>query len=319
LDSPEANSHELRLLKLAHPLPGSTPAENRRPLRIPGRFDGWLLEQVLRDLFPQVPASEWVDLVKEGRLLAPGGKPAQLQRTVRGGEEFTRVTPDEIEPDVSADIRLLYQDEALIVIHKPAPLPVHPCGRFNRNTLSHMLNLVWQQESPRQCHRLDSNTTGVLVCARSPHFARLVQKQFTEGKVSKRYLTKVWGHVAHDELEINLPIQGRTGKLGLRTVAAENQGLPSLTRLRVLSRNKDGTSTLDVIPVTGRTNQIRVHLWYIGHPVVGDPAYLRCGATGERQTLEPGEEPMHLHCREVGLSHPVSAKHVCFSCEPAWF
>ena len=311
-------SSQQRLLQLAEALPGSTPAENRRPLRIPGRFDRWTLEQTLEQLFPQLPLSEWVEVVRQGQLLAPGGEPARMDQTVRGGQEFTRIFPEEIEPDVSAEIRLLYEDKALIVVHKPAPLPVHPCGRFNRNTLSHMLSLAWRPDSPLHCHRLDANTTGVLVCARTPHFARLVQEQFEKRKVNKVYLARVWGHVTDDKREIDLPIQAQSGKLGLRRVAPKNQGLPSLTKLRVLSRNEDGTSSLEVIPVTGRTHQIRVHLWHMGHPIVGDPAYLQGGVKGERQALELGDPPMQLHCQEMRLQHPISRKPVSFSCRPTW-
>lgn len=310
--------HQSRLAELAAALPGSTPAVNRRPLRIPGRLDKLTLEQALEQLFPQVPRQEWIDLVTQGRLLAPDGKPAQLAKSVRGGEEFSRLSPEEVEPEVSADIRLLYEDEALIVIHKPAPLPMHPCGRFNRNSLRHLLHLVWQPEMPLHCHRLDSNTTGVLVCARSPDIARAMQQQFVQGRVSKRYLAKVLGHVRENELEINLPIANTHSKLGLRHIAGAKQGLASLTRFRVLARHEDGTSTLEVLPITGRTNQIRVHLWHIGHPILGDPAYLPGAAIGERQTLQIGDPPMHLHCQEIGLTHPISDQEIRFHCQPEW-
>lgn len=300
-------------------LPGSTPAENRRPLRIPGRLDRLTLAQALGQLFPQVPEQEWRELVTKDRLLAPDGKRALLSRRVRGGEEFTRISSEDIEPEVSADIRLLYEDEALIVINKPAPLPMHPCGRFHRNTLRHLLNLVWHPETPQHCHRLDANTTGVLVCARSPHILRSIQEQFGQGKVSKRYLARVLGHVSEDELEINLPISNTHTKLGLRDITCASKGLASLTKLRVLARHQNGTSTLEVLPITGRTNQIRVHLWHIGHPIVGDPAYLPGATTGERQTLRVSDPPMHLHCQEIGLVHPISGRDLSFSCAPEWF
>ena len=309
---------EQRLLELAHALPGRIPSENHRPLRIPGRCDCWVLREALEHLYPRVPASEWRELVKTGHFLAPGGQPADLEQTVRAGQEFTSITPGETEPDVSADIRLIYEDQAMIVVHKPAPLPVHPGGRFNRNTLRHLLSLAWQPESPRHCHRLDSNTTGVLVCVRERRFSKLVQQQFDKKQVDKLYLAKVWGHVTEDEFEIDLPIDAKPGKFGLRRLAPTNEGLASLTKLKVLSRNQDGTSTLEVVPVTGRTHQIRLHLWHIGHPIVGDPAYLRGLARGQKQTLELGEAPMHLHCREMRLKHPISGETVSFRCEPSW-
>ena len=300
--------------QVCSPLPGSTPAENRRPLRIPGRLDGYRLQQVLGQLFPQVAAPEWAELCSQGRLQAADGKPACLDQIVRGGEQFWRVELAEVEPDVNAKLRLLYQDEALLVLDKPAPLPMHSCGRFHRNTLRHFLQLAWHPQAPRPVHRLDANTTGVVICARTHHFARLVQGQFARGEVDKRYLARVQGHPPSDSFVVDLPIADEPQQAGIR---APGEGSPARTEFTVLNRDPNGTSLLEARLNSGRTNQIRAHLWHCGLPVVGDPAY-KPGGLGHSQTLSLAEAPMLLHSWKITLSHPLSKLPVEFSTPPPW-
>lgn len=318
---PQARSAEAlarRQQALAHattPLPGSVPADNRRPIRIPGRLDGATLGDVLATLFPHLPADGWEELAADGRLRHPTGRPAVLGESTRAGEEYTRILRDDIEPDVNGNIRVLHEDEALLVIDKPAPLPMHPCGRYNRNTLRQILHLAWHPECPRPAHRLDANTTGVLVCARTRHFAKLLQPGFARGEVGKWYLAKVHGHPADDAFVIDHPVDSEPGEAGVRAMDAGGDR-HALTRFRVLTRHDDGTSTLEAEPVTGRTNQIRAHLWHAGYPIIGDPSYLTGGALGRRQTLDTDDAPLRLHSHRIRLKHPLSGEWVEFSCPP---
>lgn len=302
----------------ARPLPGSVPAENRRPLRIPGRLDGFTLSEALGALFPQVSNLDWAHVIAAGELLDTNSSPANLTRVVRAGEEFTRITPDCIEPEVAFDIEVLYEDEILLVVSKPAPLPVHPCGRFQRNTLQYLLRSVWNVEPPRPCHRLDADTSGVMVYALSRWAAHEIQRQFSQGSVRKRYLTKVHGHPVEDDTTVDLPIRKSREISGVREVAKVGEGQPCRTHIRVLKRNPDSTALLEVEPMTGRTNQIRLHLWHLGHPVVGDPSYLPNGRVEAKRTLAPGDAPMHLHCREVSCIHPLSEQEITFRQDPVW-
>jgi hypothetical protein len=93
---------------------------------------------------------------------------------------------------------ILHEDEALIVVNKPAPLPIHPSGRFNRNTLQAILQTVYHPQKPRPAHRLDANTSGIVVFTRTRHFAKFVQPQFERGEVEKIYLARVFGHPVDD-------------------------------------------------------------------------------------------------------------------------
>jgi RluA family pseudouridine synthase len=227
------------------------------------------------------------------------------------------VFPGTIEPAVHAGIEVLHEDEAILVLAKPAPLPMHACGRFNRNTLVHFLHAAWHPEKPKPAHRLDANTSGVVVCARTRHFAKLLQPQFTRGEVEKVYLARVHGHPADDEFTIDAPISAEPTQLGGREI--EEDGRSAVTRFRVLRRDGDGTALLEARPLTGRTNQIRIHLWHEGFPIAGDPLYLREGGRGDTQTLALGDPPMGLHAWKLSFRHPLSGERVVFEAPaPGW-
>jgi RluA family pseudouridine synthase len=211
----------------------------------------------------------------------------------------------------------LHEDEAIVVVNKPAPLPLHPSGRFNRNTLQWILNQVYHPEKLRPVHRLDGNTTGVIVLARTRHFAGKLQPQFAAGRVEKIYLARVQGHPPTDRFECDASIGTETTELGGRGIDAE--GLAALTEFAVLNRFSDGTALVEVRPHTGRTNQIRVHLWHLGWPVVGDQAYLPNQRMGETQTHRPDDPPLCLHALRITLEHPLTRERVTFeSPVPDW-
>lgn len=309
---------EAALRKVCEPLPGSVAQENRRPVHIPAAHDRRELIDVLPELFPHIPREEWERRCDEGRFVSYGGIVRGRHHVVRAGERVIQVFPSETEPDVSTDIRILHEDEAILVIRKPAPLPMHASGRFHRNTLQYLLNEVYGPKYPRPVHRLDANTSGLVVFARTRHFCRLLQRQFIEGKVEKRYLVRVHGHPAEDRFSCDAPISQESGALGTRTVDEED-GLESRTGFEVIERLADGTSLLEAVLHTGRTNQIRVHLWQAGHGVVGDPAYLADGTLGGTQTLDPELAPLCLCAWKLSFTHPRSGERLKFRIgRPEW-
>jgi UPF0176 protein len=305
------------LARITNPLPGSLTYENRRPIRIPAHLDGAPILGVLESLFPHTSAGHWLEHLTAGLVLDPKGSPATPEQLARAGEEWQRIFPGTVEPDVSPAIRVIHEDEAILVLHKPAPLPMHPSGRFNRNTLVHFLHEAWHPEKPRPAHRLDANTSGVVVCARTRHFAKLLQPQFSRGEVGKTYLARVHGHPPEDSFLVDAPITDQPCELGAREI--EESGRDARTGFRVLSRDADGTSLLEVKPLTGRTNQIRIHLWHAGFPIVGDPVYLTSGKRGDTQTISPEAPPMCLHASKIAFDHPLTGTRVEFTAEtPAW-
>jgi RluA family pseudouridine synthase len=312
-------AREQAIRRVCYPLPGSVPQENRRPVNIPATHDKRRLLDVLIDLFPQISPAEWESRCDAGRFLNYGGKVRGKDHIVRAGERVVQVFPPDVEPPVATDIRVLYEDEALIVVRKPAPLPMHASGRFHRNTLQYLMNLACEPPHiPRPVHRLDANTTGIVLFARTRHFCRLMQRQFIEGTVDKRYLVRVTGHPEKDVFASEAPISAEPQVLGTHAVD-EEEGQPSRTDFKVIERREDGTSLLEAVLHTGRTNQIRIHLWHLGHPVIGDPAYLPGGRLGDTQTLDTEAPPLQLHAWKLSFRHPRSGEPMHFETDrPDW-
>ncbi len=299
------------------PLPGSVPYRNERPLIVSGRFDGRTAVDFLCGILPQYPRETWLSECADGNVRDASGLAVSPNRFVRSGERFVHVQPLAAEPTVNAAIRLLHEDDAIIIVNKPAPLPVHPCGRFNRNTLQAFLRTVYAPQKPRPAHRLDANTTGVTVFTREARYAGFVQKQFESGDVEKLYLARVFGHPSWDAIVCEAPIREAPGPAGARDVSSD--GLPARTEFRVIERLADGTALVEAEPRTGRTNQIRVHLWHLGHPIVGDPMYRADGALGATQTLAVGDPPLCLHARRLSFIHPLTRQRTMFEADPpAW-
>jgi UPF0176 protein len=312
-----ARRHE-QIRQLAASLPGSQPQDHFKPINVPAQCDGKTLLEALCRVAALLPANVWQQRCDEGRVLNEAGRPALASQTVRAGERFRHKLSSVIEPDVNMHVELLHEDEALIVLNKPAPLPMHAGGRFYRNTLQHVLDSVYYPQKPRPSHRLDANTTGVLVVARTRHFAALLQPQFARGEVEKMYLVRVQGQPVSNEFTCDAPISDGPGEIGSRIVDPAS-GLAARTDFRVLERFADDTSLLEARPLTGRTNQIRVHLWHLGFPVCGDPTYKPGGKLGDSQTLAITAPPLCLHASRITLMHPVTQTRVQFTAPlPAW-
>jgi len=300
------------------PLPGSRPYDNHRPLNVPAAFEGRTVLDLFSGIFAHSPACEWEELIENGFILDEQRRPVSKERIVRAGERYYRLLSAMIEPEVSTAVEILHEDEAILVLNKPAPLPMHPGGRFNRNTLQYLLHEVYHPQKPRAAHRLDANTTGLVVCGRTRHFAGLLQPQFTRGEVEKVYLVKVQGGPSGESFRCDAPISVEPGLLGAREVDDES-GRVACTEFRVLERFGDDTTLLEARPLTGRTNQIRIHLWQLGFPVCGDQVYLTEKRTGTTQTLTPADPPLCLHAWRLSFMHPLTKERVTFeAAKPTW-
>jgi RluA family pseudouridine synthase len=225
--------------------------------------------------------------------------------------------PDTVEPDVDTRIEILWEDDSLIAVYKPAPLPVHPCGRFYLNTLTSLLQYVYEPAELKLVHRLDANTTGLTLLARNREVATRLRKQFENNCVGKRYLVRCAGNPNEDLFGCSDPIARRRRRAGLR--ATHKDGDEAMTEFRVMRRHSDQTALLEARPVTGRTNQIRIHLWAMGMPVVGDPAYLKDKQLVAAQTLPLGAPPMCLHASSLSFTHPATGQASKLTAPaPAW-
>jgi len=179
-----------KIIKAVTPLPGSIPYTNRRPLNVPGRYEGYDLLNFLSRFNPHLSKQQWAEIVDRGNLQV-NGRAVDKSVNVRAGMQLMHIVPDTIEPQVGSNIEIIYEDEHLLVVNKPAPLPVHPCGRFNRNTLVFLLHKAAPDLKLRPAHRLDADTTGVQIFTKNAADAAVVQGQFDRKTVEKIYLAEV--------------------------------------------------------------------------------------------------------------------------------
>ena len=301
---------------LANPLPGSQPYENRRPIKVTAKFHGHRLIDFLEGLKTICDREEWLKICAADRVLF-NDRPLRSEDELNAGQVLMLINPMKVEPEVNAAIRILHEDDAIVAVNKPAPLPMHPSGRFNRNTLQHFLDEVYRPLRVRPAHRLDANTSGIVVCAKTRAVARGLQPQFESGEAKKGYLARILGEPESDAFDCDAAISREPGEVGARVV--DGNGFPARTEFEVRERLDDGTTLLNVNPLTGRTNQIRVHLWHLGMPVCGDPLYLPGGQLGGRQTLQTDDPPLCLHAATLEIRHPTTGEETRFEAPaPAW-
>lgn len=314
-----ANRHQ-QIQAATTPLPGTAPYDNYRPVHVASLHEGWDLVSFLTATADGVGRERWAAEVDQGNVFSEG-KVVEASHRVAAGEKYEHLQRDLTEPDVNASIEILYEDTEMVVVNKPAPLPMHPGGRYNRNTLKSILQTVYAPEQLRHAHRLDANTTGVVLFSRTRRIAKRLQTQFAlqddHQRVNKTYLVRIAGHPAQERFSCDAAIAKDASPAGARLLTPT--GRAAQTEFEVLNRLDDGTALVIARPITGRTNQIRLHLWSLGMPVVGDPSYLAAGQVSKRQALEPGEPPMCLHAWRIEIAHPSSGKRVEFEAPlPEW-
>jgi len=297
------SDREAMIRQAATPLPGSVAYTNERPLNVPLKYHQWSLLDFVCDYHPHLGRDEWQRICEAG-LIRDRQQTLSADSIVRSGQRLTRLEPDTIEPDVNADIRIIAWENDYVVFNKPAPLPMHPCGRFNRNSMTGLLDRAFPELHLRPAHRLDANTTGLVVFTMHRDVSQRIQRQFEKGLAKKSYVCRVHGHPEWSETRCEAAISSKPNELGFRGV--DEEGDAAVTEFRVLNRFENGEALIEAIPVTGRTNQIRVHLWHLGFPIVGDPVYKMNQQWGEQQTISLEAPPMMLHARQLTFADPRS-------------
>lgn len=253
----------------------------------------------------------------EAGLILRNGLPAGPDERLRAGDVLRWNRPPWREPDVPRDVRVVFADEDVILVDKPAGLPTIPGGGFVRNTLAAILRERFPGEAPVPVHRLGRGTSGLVLCARRPSARDALARQFREAggeerALRKRYLART-ASVADPpagDLEIAVPI-GRVphALLGAVWAAAPGGGKPSITVCRLLENGPDA-ALWEAEPRTGRPHQIRIHLAAIGHPLLGDPLFLPGG--GARPDVLPGATGYFLRAWSLSFRHPATGRIVEF-------
>jgi 23S rRNA pseudouridine1911/1915/1917 synthase len=279
----------------------------------PEAGEGSRLDVFLAGRLPELTRSQVRKLIDEGAARI-GGLARRAAYKLRAGEvvEFAydipgplRVGPQDIP------LRVLYADDDVVVLDKPAGLVVHPGAGNASGTLANALiarfpeiAAVGPEDRPGIVHRLDKETSGVMVAARSARAYDSLVAQFRSRDVWKTYLGLVWGRITTPEGRIDWPI-GRHATDGKRVSVRSRHPKDAETFFRVLETYKD-TTLLEIRPTTGRTHQIRVHLAAAGHPVAGDALYGRKKAARKFPRL-------FLHAHILSFLHPSTEKRLEFA------
>lgn len=282
---------------------------------VPPDRDGWRLDRFLRDRIPRLSRARIQRIIEE-EATHPGGATLKPSSRVRVGNVIVLHRPPMPEPPAPTSFGLVFEDDHLFVIDKPAGLAVHPTARYHRHTLTWLLRQRFGQDRPIITHRLDRETSGLLVCAKTVAAERAVKRQFQERTVTKEYLAVVKGRPGFEHEVIDLPLgPARSSQVRIR-MEPRTDGQPARTECQVLERLR-GCSLVLARPRTGRQHQIRAHLSAIGHPVIGDKIYgederlfisfVEHGLTAE--DWERLELPRHaLHAHRIELDHPATGE-----------
>lgn len=272
------------------------------------QFDGYTrrLDIFAADELPQLSRSLVQKMIKEGRITVNGKQVKPSWPLTRG--EVVEITLPAAHAQTSLKDLLIYDGKDFFVIHKPAGLLVHPQSpvweEHPETVFSSDETLVsiilanppkgFDTKTPRAglVHRLDRETSGVMVVAKTPQFQAEMVSLFASRDVHKTYHSIACGEVPDDKGTIDVPI----GRVAGGKIKASEIGREAITDYKVLER-KNGFTYIELYPRTGRTNQLRVHLNWLGYPVLGD--WLYKGATAER---------LMLHARRIEFNHPLMGK-----------
>ena len=298
------------------PNPQSTSAEQVRQLRVSEEDDGIRLDRWFRRNLPEIgfgQISRWArtgQLRLDGKRAAPGDRilAGQIVRVPPQGEEAPapkRKAPAraKLSADEIAFVRslVIHEDKAAIVVDKPPGLATQG-GTKTHDHLDRLLDGLAEGDAPRPklVHRLDKDTSGVLLLARTPRAAAFFGKAFAGRTARKIYWAIVIGVPPIADGMIELPLAKQPGTGGEKMHVDEEEGLAARTRYRVIERAGNRAAWVELQPQTGRTHQLRVHMEAIGHPILGDGKY-----AGQDAFLTGAiSRKLHLHARRLRVDHP---------------
>lgn len=282
---------------------------------------GLRLDRFLAQRYPELSRSAWQSLLEQG-LVERGGVPANKKDKVAGGDCIQVCLPDpqpiEAQPqDIPLDV--VYEDEHLLVVNKPKGMVVHPApgnpdGTLVNALLHHCrgrLSGIGGAIRPGIVHRIDKDTSGLLVVAKTDAAHKGLSEQMAVHDIHRVYHAVVYGNLKDDEGTVDAPI-GRDPRDRKKMAVTQTNSKQAVTHWRVLEQFGRFTYIACRLE-TGRTHQIRVHMAHIGHPLAGDPVY------GPRAVIK-ALEGQCLHAKELGFVHPVTGQELRFDSElPPYF
>jgi len=287
-------------------------------VRLEPAHAGWRLDRALAAALPTLSRERLKVLIRSGALEPPVRDPAAK---VRGDEAFRLAVPapepahNEAQP---IPLRIIFEDEHLLVVDKPAGLVVHPAAGNRDGTLVNALlhhcggslSGIGGVARPGIVHRIDKDTSGLLVVAKTDVAHEGLARQFAAHSISRRYLAIVAGIPRLAEGTVNAPLARSAANRKKIAIVAEGRGKRAVTHWRRLEQLKDA-ALVECRLETGRTHQVRVHMASLGHPLLGDPVYGRSGS--HRKLLQQlNFHRQALHAAALGFTHPVTKGSLSF-------
>ena len=267
------------------------------------------LDKVCSEIFSDYSRSQIKQLLDGGNITV-NGKTEKAKYKVKSGDVIRLEEPEtktlELRPE-NIPLDIVYEDDDVIVINKPQGMVVHPAPGHDEHTLVNALlyhcplSTINGTFRPGIVHRIDKDTAGLLMGAKNDKAHRALAQQLKDKTNIREYVALVHGRIAEDEGTINAPI-GRSLK-DRKKQAVVKDGRNAVTHFEVLKRYRDYTFVKCILE-TGRTHQIRIHMKYIGHPLVGDPLY------GPKKTIKGNGQ--FLHAGKLGFVHPTTGKLLIF-------
>ena len=276
---------------------------------------GERIDKVISDCMPGQSRSYIKKLIKDGNVVLTGSgsdKSVKPSTTVAGGEQVSVFLPVQMLPDILPEdipLDILYEDEDVLVVNKPKDMVVHPAAGHYSGTLVNAvlfhckgsLSGINGVLRPGIVHRIDKDTTGSIIVCKNDASHRSIAQQLAEHSIVRRYRAIVLGNIRDDELTIDQPI-GRDPS-DRKKMAVRRDGKKAVTHVRVLERFGSYTY-IECRLETGRTHQIRVHMAWCRHPLLGDTVY------GSRKKSPYTTYGQCLHARTLGFVHPVSGQYI---------
>jgi 23S rRNA pseudouridine1911/1915/1917 synthase len=317
--------------------PLTDPAEFQRPagtsddavvlrFEVPSEYAGLRLDRFVQVRMPRLSRTRAQKIVRSSAYRVDGQRrrPSDI---VQNGEIVYLVRERFIEPETPLYFGVLYEDESLLMVDKPAGLPMHPTATYHKHTLSYLLRETYDADgcgfAPRIAHRLDRETSGIVACAKTLDAERKLKRGFEQHRVEKSYLAIVRGDLPDDTGEITLPMAPVREGLHVLMEVRED-GLSATTRYEVQGR-RGGHTLVALYPRSGRQHQLRVHLSAIGYPIVGDKLYgpereapfLEYIETGMTDSLVArlGHDRQALHAHTLSFLHPATGE-TFLTCSP---
>lgn len=284
---------------------------------------GWRLDRALADALPTLSRERLKSLVKAGSLERDGAKVRDPALKVVGSETFRLEVPLPAEAAAAAQdipLAIIFEDDHLLVVDKPAGLVVHPAagnldGTMVNALLHHCagrLSGIGGVARPGIVHRIDKDTSGLLVVAKTDVAHEGLAKQFQAHSIDRRYIAAVSGRPGKAEGSIDAPLARSSHDRKKMAIVEEGRGKRAVTHYKVLGVS-NAAAKVECRLETGRTHQVRVHMASIGHPLLGDPVYGRAPAQKLRELLGRLEfRRQALHAARLGFVHPVTKDRLSF-------